>query len=53
MIIKQDAPVGPKGAKFTNPIQNGGWNVVRLVLKTLKGQPYQIFDDGYTIKIYW
>lgn len=51
--IRQNAPIGPRGAKFKKEIPNGGWNAARLILKTLKGQPYYVQDDGKIIKIIW
>jgi hypothetical protein len=51
--IRQNAPVGPRGAKLNKQVPNGGWNVARLILKTLKGQPYYVKDDGLIIKIAW
>ena len=53
MVIPQHAFKGSGGGKRKSPVTNGGWNVVKLVLKTLKGQPYYVKDLGSTIEIYW
>jgi hypothetical protein len=52
-VIHQNAPVGPRGAKKKQPIQNGGWNVVSLLLKSLKNKPYYVMDDGFKITVKW
>lgn len=52
--IRQNAPIGVRGGKFKKDIPNGGWNAVRLILKSLpKNQPYFVKDDGKIIKIVW
>lgn len=53
MTIAQHAYKGPGGGKRKLPVTNGSWNVVKFVLKTLKGQPYYVKDLGSTIEIYW
>lgn len=53
VFIKPNAPVGPRGAKKKTPIRDGGWNVVSLVLKTLRGTPYKVIDTGSVIIIRW
>lgn len=52
--INQHNYRGPRGGKRRNIVNNGGWNVIRQLLKSLKGQPYMIKErlDG-DVEVFW